>query len=233
MTAGPDTYDRIDRFEAVVRGTRRGDLPLRLASSAACISAVLRPDVDVDAINAELDALAAGSPARTFDELRQYVFGQLGFRADPDGAGDIDNSMIGSVLATRRGLPVLIATVTMAIGLRTRVPVLGIGMPFQFLIGDGQQRGFYVDPVSGDPWDNTAARARFALVSGGRLGWDERYLNPVRTTAIVERILRNLEATYRAQRNTHDLALVVSMMARLPSQAHRAPEARRLSHVFN
>jgi hypothetical protein len=87
--------------------------------------------------------------------------------------------------------------------------------------------------VSGDPWDDAAARARFAIVSGGRLAWDDRYLSPVRTTAIVERILRNLEATYRAQRNTHDLALVVSMMARLPSQAHRAPEARMLSHVFN
>ena len=141
MTAGPDTYDRLDRFEAVVRGTRRGDLPLRLASSAACISAVLRPDVDVDAINEELDALAAGSPARTFDELRQYVFGSSASVPIPMVPADIDNSMIGSVLATRRGLPVLIATVTMAIGLRTRVPVLGIGMPFQFLIGDGRRRG--------------------------------------------------------------------------------------------
>jgi regulator of sirC expression with transglutaminase-like and TPR domain len=233
MTAGPDTYDRIDRFEAVVRGTRRGDLPLRLASSAAWISAVLQADIDVDAINKELDALARASPAQTFDGLRDYVFSTLGFRADPTGAGDVANSMIGSVLETRRGLPVLVATVTMAIGLRTRVPVLGIGMPFQFLIGDGRRRGVYVDPVSGDPWDAARAQARFTAVSDGRLAWDDRYLTPVRTTAIVERILRNLEATFRARRNAHDLALVVSMMARLPSQAHRAPEARRLSHVFN
>jgi regulator of sirC expression with transglutaminase-like and TPR domain len=165
--------------------------------------------------------------------LRDYVFGQLGFRADPAGAGDVDNSMIGSVLERRCGLPVLIATVMMAIGLRSRVPVLGIGMPFQFLIGDGRRRGVYVDPVSGEPWDVAAAQTRFTLVSGGRLAWDDRYLSPVRTTAIVERILRNLEATYRAQKNALDLALVVSMMARLPSQAHRAPEARRLSFVFN
>lgn len=233
MTAGPDTYDRLDRFEAVVRGTRRGDLPLRLAASAACINAVLRLDADVDAVNRELDALAAASPARTFDELREYVFGQLGFRADPNGATDVDNSMIGSVLATRRGLPVLIATVTMAIGLRTRVPVLGIGMPFQFLIGDGRRRGIYADTVSGEALDTAAAQAQFAMISGGRLAWDDRYLSPVRTTAIVERILRNLEVTYRSQRNALDLALVVSMMARLPSQAQRAPEARRLSHVFN
>ena len=233
MTAGPDTYDRLDRFEAVVRGTRRGDLPLRLASSAAWISAVLRPGVDVDAINAELDALATGSPARTFDELRDYAFGRLGFRADPAGASDVDNSMIGSVLERRCGLPVLIATVMMAIGLRTRVPVLGIGMPFQFLIGDGLRRGVYVDPVSGERWDVAAAQAQFTRLSGGRLAWDDRYLSPVRTTAIVERILRNLEATYRAQKNAADLALVVSMMARLPSQAHRVPEARRLSFVFN
>jgi regulator of sirC expression with transglutaminase-like and TPR domain len=222
MTAGPDTYDRIDRFEAVVRGTRRGDLPLRLASSAAWISAVLQADIDVDAINKELDALAAASSAQTFDGLRDYVFSTLGFRADPTGAGDVANSMIGSVLETRRGLPVLVATVTMA-----------IGMPFQFLIGDGRRRGVYVDPVSGDPWDAARAQARFTAVSDGRLAWDDRYLTPVRTTAIVERILRNLEATFRARRNAHDLALVVSMMARLPSQAHRAPEARRLSHVFN
>src|SRR5687767_13344594 len=115
MTAGPDTYDRLERFEAVVRGTRRGDLPLRLASSAAWINAVLRPGVDVDAINMELDVLAAGSSARTFDELRDYVFGQLGFRADPAGAGEVDNSMICSVLERRCGLPVLVATVMMAI----------------------------------------------------------------------------------------------------------------------
>ena len=87
--------------------------------------------------------------------------------------------------------------------------------------------------MSGEPWDSTAARARFASCPGAGWPGTSGILNPVRTTAIVERILRNLEATYRAQRNTLDLALVVSMMARLPSQAHRAPEARRLSHVFN
>jgi regulator of sirC expression with transglutaminase-like and TPR domain len=233
MPSGLDTYDRLDRFEAVVLGTRRGDLPLRLASSAAWISAVLRPDVDVDGINRELDRLAGDSPARTFDELRAYVFDDLGFRADPDGGVDPANSMIGSVLATRRGLPVLVATVTMAIGLRTRVPVRGIGMPFRFLIGDARRRGVYVDPVTGQQWDVDAARACFTAVAGERAAWDEHFLTPIRTTSIVERILRNLEVASRDRGSAADLALVVSMMARLPGQRHRAVEARRMSAVFN
>ncbi len=233
MTAGPDTFDRLDRFEAVVRGTRRADDPFRLASSAALISAVLRTDVDVEAVRVTLDDLAEASPARTFDGLRDHVFEHLGFRADPTGAGVVENSMIDRVLDTRRGLPVLVATVIIAIGLRTGIPVTGIGMPFQFLIGDGRRRGVFVDPVTGDVWDKTAARERFDQLSGGQFAWDDGYLSPVRTTAIVERILRNLEITFRQQHDTAELALVVSMMARLPNHAHRAAEARRLSGIFN
>ena len=161
------------------------------------------------------------------------MFGDLGFRADPEGGANFDNSMIGSVLETRRGLPVLVATVMISIGLRTRVPVLGIGMPFRFLIGDSRRRGVYVDPVTGQLWDEKAARDCFTRVAGDRIPWREQYLRPIRTTSIVERILRNLEAAARMRGSTADLALVVSMMARLPGQGHRAIDARRLSALFN
>jgi regulator of sirC expression with transglutaminase-like and TPR domain len=233
MTAGPDTFDRLDRFTDAVRGQGRGDHPLDLAQSAALISAVLRRDVDVADIHRRLDALARACSARTFAELRDHVFGDLGFHADPHGASEADNSMIGCVLETRCGLPVLVATVTITIGRLVGIPVIGIGMPFQFLIGDGRHRDVYVDPVTGELWDRDTARARFDVIAGGRLAWDDRYLHPVRTSSIVERILRNLEVLFRQRHAAADLALVVSMLARLPAQAHRASEARRLSGIFN
>jgi len=233
MAAGADTFDRLALFNRTVVGTRRGDLPLRLATSVAMINAVLRPGVDVAEINRTLDDLAAKCPSNSFDALRTYMFDDLGFRADASGVSDPRNSMLGDVLRTRRGLPVLIATTVMAVGLRLRVPVTGIGMPFQVLIGDPRRRGRYVDPVAGELWDAAAAQECFMTLAAGRLEWDERFLRPVRTEAIIERILRNLEMTFRQQGAAADLALVVSMMAQLPHMAARAVEARRLCHVFN
>ncbi len=233
MTAGADTFERLAMFNRTVVGTRRGDLPLRLGTCVAMINAVLRPDIDVAAINRTLDDLAHDCPANSFDAVRAHVFGHLGFRADPSGADDPRNSLLHDVLETRRGLPVLVATVMMAVGLRLRVPVTGIGMPYQFLIGDPRRRGLYVDPATGDQWDTEAARLRFVRISTGRLEWHERLLRPVRTETIIERILRNLEMTFRRQGAAADLALVVSMMAQLPHLAARAVEARRLCSVFN
>ena len=233
MTAGADTFERLAMFNKTVVGTRRGDLPLRLGTCVAMINAVLRPDIDVAGINCTLDDLARDCPSDSFDAVRAYVFDDLGFCADPSGADDAHNSMLNDVLETRRGLPVLVATIMMAVGLRLRVPVTGIGMPYQFLIGDPRRRGLYVDPATGDQWDAEAARRRFSQASAGRLEWHDRFLRPVRTETIIERILRNLEMTFRHQGATADLALVVSMMAQLPHMATRTVEARRLCSVFN
>lgn len=233
MTAGADTFECLAMFNKTVVGTRRGDLPLRLGTCVAMINAVLRPGIDVAAINRTLDGLAHDCPANSFDAVRAHVFEHLGFRADPAGADDPRNSLLHDVLETRRGLPVLVATVMMAVGLRLRVPVTGIGMPYQFLIGDPRRRGLYVDPATGDQWDAEAARRRFSQASAGRLEWHDRFLRPVRTETIIERILRNLEMTFRHQGAAADLALVVSMMTQFPHLAARVVEARRLCSVFN
>lgn len=233
MTAGSDTFERLETFKRIVRGTRRGDLPLRLAASAATINAVLRPHIDVDEINRTLDEIASDCPSNSFDAVRIQLFEELGFRADPTGVTDPRNSMMSDVLQTRRGLPILVSTIAMAVGLRVRVPITGIGMPFQFLIGDPRRRGVFVDPVTGDVWDAAQAKACFLTMSGGRLEWHDGYLRPVRTEAIIERTLRNLEMAFRQQGAADDLALVVSMMALLPHMAGRAGEAKRLCNVFN
>jgi regulator of sirC expression with transglutaminase-like and TPR domain len=230
MDPGADAWGPISRFGELVSGDPRA---VALDQAALALASVLSARTDVDGALSILDELAAGCPSPTFDDLRRYLFDDVGFRGDREHYDDPRNSFLDVVLTRRIGLPILLATVIMEVGRRAGVPVLGVGMPMHFLVRSADDVDCFADPFTGDALDPAGVRRLFETMRGGRLRWDDRYLEPVAPRAIVSRMLANLFASYRRRRDPVRLALVARMRASIPELAAEAAAAARLGAVFN
>ena len=229
MEAGGEQFARLDHFAALVAENAAG-VPLDLAALA--IAGVLRSR-DPEATLATLDELAAGCPEPTFEGLRRHLYDELDFRGPTGEYDDPRHSMLDLVVAHRRGLPILLATVMIEVGRRVGVPVVGIGMPMHFLVRSAGDPDAFVDPVTGEPFDRAGARRRFEAMTAGRMPWDDRHLAPTGSRLIVVRMLTNLRASYERRHDPVHLALVARMRASMVELQAEAGDAVRLSAVFN
>jgi regulator of sirC expression with transglutaminase-like and TPR domain len=183
--------DARERFVAAVNQPGP-DLPLDVA--ALCIAALAHPGLDIDAALARLDALAARCPDATFDALRQHLFVQEGFVGNLDRYDDPENSFLDSVLDRRRGIPISLSVLMIAVGRRLDVDVQGVGMPGHFLVLDAARGDVWCDPFhAGKVLDVDGCRRQFELVYGGALAFQRSFLAPTPPHAIVARMLANLE----------------------------------------
>jgi len=168
------------------------DVPLDVA--ALCIAAQAHRGLDVDEWSARLDTLAARCTTTTFDGLRAHLFENEGFHGDIDHYADPENSFLDSVIERRRGIPISLSVLMIAIGRRIGVDALGVGMPGHFLVLDAARGDVWCDPFHGGALlDADGCRRRFELVYGGSLTFQPAFLAPTPPPAIVARMLANLE----------------------------------------
>jgi regulator of sirC expression with transglutaminase-like and TPR domain len=230
MDPGAAQFARLEHFASVVGGDATA---VRLDDAALAVAAVLRAR-PTEAARDVLDELATGCADRSLDGLRRYLFDELRFGGDAEHYDDPRNSFLDVVLARRRGLPILLATVMIEVGRRCGVPCVGVGMPMHFLVRAADDEDAFVDPFSGEALDRLGARRRFEVLSAGRLAWDDRHLQPTPARLVVLRMLTNLRASYERRRDRVGLALVARMRAAIPELGEgAAAEAVRLGAVFN
>jgi regulator of sirC expression with transglutaminase-like and TPR domain len=183
--------DARERFVAAVTAPEH-EVPLDIA--ALCIAAHAHRDVDVDAWAGRIDTLAARCPDPTFDGVRAHLFDHEGFHGDLDNYADPENSFLDSVIERRRGIPITLSVMMIAVGRRLGVDVQGVGMPGHFLVFDGARGDAWCDPFHGGALlDADGCRRRFDLVYGGSLAFQPSFLEPTPPPAIVARLLANLE----------------------------------------
>lgn len=191
---------------------RRPDEALDLESLALAVARMGRPTLDVAAVAAGLDALAASvadavdpaaPPDRLAAALTAQIGGTLGFQGDPAVYATADGSFLDQVIERRRGLPILLAVVWILLGRRLGVPVAGVNFPGHFLACiDAPGARVYVDPYQG----GQPVEVRSLLLRLGS-GQDARAaLAPAEVRPIVARILLNLKNLWIDQ-DQHELAL--------------------------
>ena len=190
-----------------------GDAPLDLLALA-----VAREFREVDAAGAVamLDALGAelalsaartgGDPERVASACAQLLGGRYGFRGERENYDDPDNSMLDLVLATRRGLPILLSVVYIEVARRAGIPVHGVGLPGHFVVAHfGSDPPLLLDPFN-----------------GGRV-LDERlpdeHLRPWRPHEIAMRMLNNLIGAYRRRGNLTYAIRAAQMRLSLPAES--------------
>jgi hypothetical protein len=184
----------MDARERFVAAVNRSPDDVLLDVAAFCIAAHAHPGLDVDAWTCRLDTIATRCPDATFDGLRAQLFDRDGFHGDLDNYGDPENSFLDSVIERRRGIPITLSVLMMAVGRRLGVDVRGVGMPGHFLVLDGERGDRWCDPFHGGVLlDADGCRRRFDLVYGGTLKFQRAFLDPTPPRAIVARMLANLE----------------------------------------
>ena len=206
--------DVTERFAELIGGPEE---LLALDEGALLIAAHAYPDLDVPAELARLDELADRCPARDVGGLVRWLFVDLGYSGNVRAYHDPRNSYLNDVVVRRTGIPISLAALTMAVGDRVGVELVGIGMPGHFLLRDRHDPDGFLDPFArGARLDPTGCRAAFHALHGADTDFDPRYLDPVGPRAILGRMLANLRGIFTATGDRRSLQWVLRLRLDIP-----------------
>jgi regulator of sirC expression with transglutaminase-like and TPR domain len=206
--------DPTTRFAELVAGPEPS---LPLDEAALLIAAHADPSIDVERELRQLDELADGVPAPTLDGVCAHLFRDLGFRGDEADYYDPANSYLSSVVRRRRGIPITLSVLLIEVGRRVGAPMAGVGMPGHFLVRDRVDTDVFVDPYHrGALLTATECKRLFDSIHRGRLAFEDSFLDPVGSRAVVARMLLNLKAIFLARRERSALLWVQRLRAMIP-----------------
>jgi regulator of sirC expression with transglutaminase-like and TPR domain len=178
--------------------------PLDLAEVALLLARDEFPNLDVEAYLSELNAISHEAPPRRghlahqVQALCRYLFHDMGFRGNQRNYYDPRNSYFNLVLERRTGIPITLSAVTMAIGQRAGLNLVGVGLPGHFIvkaIDDSQE--VLIDPFHGGrilslgDCENLVHQTTGVAFEATALA-----LQPMPLGLIVQRMLGNLKAIY-------------------------------------
>lgn len=204
----PIEAGRAPWVDAIARQVRTEGRNLVLDRAVALVACHEQPWLQLGDLLASLDELAAGlhvpDHADVFEavaRLRIHLFGPGGFRGDDEDYYDPRNSYLDQVLQRRKGLPILLSVVTMAVGVRSGVPLAGVPFPGHFVVTPlGADPAFYLDPFAGGAVRRRdEMHARLANVLDrplARISRPDRFLQPCAPLDIVRRVNSNLKQAF-------------------------------------
>jgi regulator of sirC expression with transglutaminase-like and TPR domain len=213
--------------ERLVRLVRRNDADL--AEAALLCGVETDPDLDVDATLLRIDALTdvlrtrgapTGNPETDARQLAAFLAGELGFRGDVASYHDPDNALLHRVLDTRRGLPITLAIVYVAIARRLGLPAYAVNLPGHVVAAiAGGDRPVVIDPFhDGIVLDEQAVAARIATVTGGQVDFRRSMLRPAPAVDVVRRLLNNLTRDLSAATHPGKALWTVEVKLLLPNR---------------
>ncbi|MEX8497410.1 MAG: SirB1 family protein [Leptothrix ochracea] len=224
----------IDYFAALVAE----DEGFALTEAALSIAQDEYPDLDVQHILTEIDALALSlrqhlsvddSPLQRVRVLHQFFFEECGFSCNQEDYYNPANSYVHEVLRTRRGIPITLAVIYLELAGQIGLIADGVSFPGHFLIrlrlplGDA-----IIDPTSGTSLSKEAMGERLEPYLARSVGLPAYsladYLRAASPREVMARLLRNLESIHR---NREDWSHVLAVQGRMVSLEPQAWERYR------
>ncbi|GIZ53804.1 SirB1 family protein [Noviherbaspirillum aridicola] len=198
--------NNLDYFASLVQQ----DDSIPLFEAALLIAHDVEPQLDIGAIQAQVDMIAArllkrlapdASSVQKLRLLNHYFYRELGFAGNVNDYYDPDNSYLHRVLATRRGIPISLAVLYMELAQQIGLNVKGVSFPGHFLMKLSVQSGEIVlDPFNG------ASLSREELEERLEPYFEQQsypgaiplayYLHAAHPREILVRMLRNLKALF-------------------------------------
>lgn len=225
------------------------DASLSLLEAAAAIAQDEYPQLDVQAVLAEVDELADKLkrripadvvPLQRLRWLNRYFFHELGFAGNVNNYYDPCNSYLSEVLRTRRGIPITLAIIYVEVAIQLGLRAQGVSFPGHFLIKismpSGPQNGeVIIDPFTGrslsrDELDEMLAPYKR---SQGLVGEFDAplglFLQAAPPREILARMLRNLKEIHSTAEDWPRLLRVLDRLVVLLPQAHEERRDRGLA----
>lgn len=182
--------------------------PVNLPRAALCYAQeIAYPALEVDAYLGQIDRFAetagrlvpskAGTLIRA-QSLADYLFQELSFQGDVETYADPRNSYLNEVLERRKGIPITLSVVYLAIAKRIDLPAQGVGLPGHFIVSiQGENDPLYLDPFHGGRRLTVIDCARLVELSTGYNGpFQPHWLKPASEKEILARMLFNLRTIY-------------------------------------
>jgi regulator of sirC expression with transglutaminase-like and TPR domain len=146
--AGPPSFTELARRpDAAI-----DELALALAAEFRTVDAAAAL-ADLDALGGELRGLVSRGDGTLEWEVAacaELLGGRHGFAGDREHYDDPQNSMLDVVLARRRGLPIVLSVVYVAVARRAGVRLAGVGLPGHYVVGHfGAEPPVLIDPFAG------------------------------------------------------------------------------------
>lgn len=198
--------NNLDYFASLVQQ----DDSIPLFEAALLIAQDVEPQLDIGAIQAQVDMLAArllkrlARDASSIQKLRllnHYFYRELGFAGNVNDYYDPDNSYLHRVLTTRRGIPISLAVLYMELAQQIGLNVKGVSFPGHFLMKLSVQSGEIVlDPFNGASLSREELEERlepyFEQQSYPGAIPLSYYLHAAHPREILVRMLRNLKTLF-------------------------------------
>ncbi|GGD91075.1 SirB1 family protein [Caballeronia grimmiae] len=186
------------------------DETLPLTEAALSLAQDAYPDLDMQAVLAEMDELVLRARRRMpedadvrqrVDAFNRYFFRELGFSSNLNDYYDPDNSHLNAVLRRRRGIPISLAVIYLEMAEQLGLPVRGVSFPGHFLLRVTTPEGdLMLDPTTGQTLSESQMVEMlepYVQRAGESIGSALRVLlQPATRREIVARMLRNLKSIY-------------------------------------
>lgn len=205
----------------------------RVEDVAILLAREANPLLDEHALRRALDGIGAealirrglrSTPERDGRILAELLFDELGFEGERNDYFDPSNSYLDKVMLRRRGIPISLSVLTMAVGERAGMDVEGVGFPGHFLVRVGGADGVYQDPFNGgELLDGYGLQQLAAQFLGAENALHPSYLDPVDVHTIAVRMLANLKNAHRRRGEYARAMLACDHLVELT----QAPEHRR------
>jgi regulator of sirC expression with transglutaminase-like and TPR domain len=210
--------------DALTRLGRDPDADVDLAAVALLLARDEYPALDVEGHLAELNAMAHEARAYVRGPLRarvqglcRYLFHEMGFHGNARDYYDPRNSYLNVVLERRTGIPISLSAVTIAVGRRAGLEVVGVGLPGHFIAKAVESDAeVLIDPYHGGrllTHEDCANLVR--QVTGIAFEASPLTLQPHPNGLIVQRMLNNLKAIYLGQKDWARTARVLERLRQL------------------
>src|SRR5262245_33614839 len=198
-----------------------------LDRAALEIARIGHPDLDPDPTLTQLDALADGlrprlprgaSPAAAARLLACHLFEDCGFQGNRADYYDPRNSFLNDVVERKLGIPISLSVLAIEVGRRLGIPIVGVGFPGHFLIRAADPREvLLLDCFAGGvavEEDELLERLRALAGSSGPdfSHVPPRFLEPVPTSDVLSRMLRNLLRIYLERREPERALAAVDLL---------------------
>ncbi len=153
--------------------------------------------------------------------LGAYLFSRLGFHGNQQAYYDARNSYLNDVLDSRRGIPLTLAIVILAISRRVGLTADGILFPGHFLVRLGGPSGCFIDPFLGA---RILSTVDLEILIKRTMGPDaevgREHLAVADTRAMVIRMLNNLRAIFEKSGNYARGLVVCDRLVDLEAGVH-------------
>jgi len=184
-----------------------------LTEAALALAQDAYPDLDVQGVLAEIDALMVRLKRRLTSDadvvqklqmLNQFFYRELGFAGNLNDYYDPDNSYLNIVLSKRRGIPISLAVLYLEMAQQIGLAARGVSFPGHFLLRVTMAGGeVMMDPVSGEALNETEMIEMLEPFVAGSVTQGDSVaktlrglLQPARPREIIARMLHNLKGIY-------------------------------------